>query len=256
VRAALVVGNWKMHGSLASAGELAAAVVGAVPVEAAVDVVLAPAFPHLEAVATATRETRIEVAAQDMFWADRGPYTGAVSPTMVRELARWVILGHSERRTLFLETDVDVNRKVHAAFHHDLLPIACVGETEVQRDDGQTDHVVLRQLDTALEGISAGEAARAVVAYEPVWAIGTGRACDAVEAGRVARLIRAQLDAVFGSASASATRVIYGGSVTPENAAAYFVDPDVDGALVGGASLRAEGFAAIVEAAAATWAVQ
>jgi triosephosphate isomerase len=186
-----------------------------------------------------------------MHWADEGAFTGEVSPLMVREHADYVILGHSERRALFGETDLGVNRKVHAAFGHGLVPVVCVGETEAQRDAGDTDAVVGGQLDAALEGLAVEEAARLVVAYEPVWAIGTGRACAADEAARVTGLIRGRLAAAFGDDVAGRVRVLYGGSVKPANVAGYLAQPDVDGALVGGASLTADAFVPLVEAAAA-----
>lgn len=253
-RTALIAGNWKMHTTQATARDLARAVadIAAAPgVADAVDVLVAPPFTALAAVADVARGTPVRVAAQDMHWADTGAFTGEVSPVMVAELATHVILGHSERRHGFGETDGDVNRKAHAALAHGLVPIVCVGETLAERDAGQTDAVVARQVDAALEGAAPDEAGRAVVAYEPVWAIGTGRACDPAEAGRVMRLIRQRVAAAFGAPAADAVRLVYGGSVTPDNAAAYFADPDIDGALVGGASLKADAFGAIIRAAAA-----
>jgi triosephosphate isomerase len=184
-----------------------------------------------------------------MHWAERGAFTGEVSPLMVAEFADAVLVGHSERRQLFCETDDDVNRKVHAAFDHHLVPIVCIGETATERDSGDTDAVVARQVDSALAGIRTTEAATVVVAYEPVWAIGTGRACDAREAGRVARGIRDRIGTHFGEA-AQRVRILYGGSVKPDNLAAFLAAPDVDGALVGGASLDAEGFRDMVRTAA------
>lgn len=254
VRTALIAGNWKMHTTLPTARDLARAVadIAAAPgVTGAVDVLVAPPFTALAAVSDVARGTPVLVAAQTMHWADRGAFTGEVAAPMVAELASHVILGHSERRQLFHETDADVNRKVHAALAHGLVPIACVGETLAEREAGQTDAVVARQVDAALEGVAPDEAARLVVAYEPVWAIGTGRACDPAEAGRVMRAIRGRVAAAFGAPAGGGVRLLYGGSVTPDNTAAYFADPDVDGALVGGASLKADAFGAIIRAAAA-----
>jgi triosephosphate isomerase len=248
MRTPIMAGNWKMHFGLAVAAALAREVRAAVGEVEDATVVLAPPFTALAAVADAVRGSRIRVAAQDMFWADSGAFTGEVSPSMVAELASHVILGHSERRALFGETDEDVGRKVHAAVADGLVPLVCVGESEAERDAGATDEVVGRQLG-ALEGLAEAEAAGLVVAYEPVWAIGTGRACEPEEAQRVAGLIRARLAGDFGPAAAGSARVLYGGSVKPANVAAYLSAEDIDGALVGGASLAAETFLPLVRAA-------
>lgn len=246
----LIAGNWKMHKTVAAARELAQAVMDAVAQVPDVDVILAPPFTALAAVGEVVRASNIQVAAQDMHWADQGAFTGAISPVMVAELASFVILGHSERRTLFGETDGEVNRKVHAAFAHGLVPIVCVGESDAERSAHQTDEVVTVQLGMALDGIDRHEVARLVVAYEPLWAIGTGRACAPEEAARVAGFIRAWLGRAFGYEDGVPTRVLYGGSVTPENIAPYLAMDDVAGALVGGASLDAAAFGAIARAAA------
>jgi len=228
---------------------LAEAVAASVGNLTDVEVVLAPPFTALAAVAQAVSDSRIAVGAQDLHWPDEGAFTGAISPVMVRELASHVILGHSERRCHFGETDADVNRKVHAALAHGLVPIICVGETEAERDAGRTDAVVPRQLNAALEGVAVDEVARAVVAYEPVWAIGTGRSCDPREAERVASLIRHVLGDAFDVPSAAAARVLYGGSVNPGNIEGYVCAEAIDGALVGGASLAAARFEALVHRA-------
>jgi len=246
--APLIAGNWKMHATVAAATRLAREVVAAAA-DTEVELVLAPPFTALGPVAAVVAGSGIGVAAQDMHWADAGAFTGEISPPMVAEHARYVILGHSERRQLFSESDEDVNRKVHAAFAHDLTPIVCVGETEAERDAGRTDDVVTGQLEAAIEGIAPDEAGRLVVAYEPVWAIGTGRACAPDEASRVAGLLRHHLALRFGGAAAVGARVLYGGSVKPDNSHAYLAAPDVDGALVGGASLDAGAFAAIAATA-------
>jgi len=249
LRTPLIAGNWKMHKSVAAGRELAVAVAHAADGLAGVDVLVAPPYTALAAVAEAVRESRVRMAAQDMFWADQGAFTGAISPLMVAELASHVIIGHSERRHVFGETDLDVSRKVHAAFAHSLVPIVCVGETEAQRDAGETDAVVLGQLAAALEGVGPDEAPRAVVAYEPVWAIGTGRACDTDEAARVMGLVRGWFAEVFDPETAAVVRLLYGGSVNPTNAAGFLARPDIDGALVGGASLEADSFTAIAASA-------
>jgi triosephosphate isomerase len=245
----LVAGNWKMHKTVAESRALAEAIALAAERVGDVDVVLCPPFTSLAAVAGAVAGSSVGVGAQTMHWADEGPYTGEVSPRMVRGLAGWVLVGHSERRSLFGETDEDVNRKVSSALAHGLAPILCVGETADERDAGATDGVVARQLALGLAGLAAAEAAPLVVAYEPVWAIGTGRACAPAEAGRVAGLIRAWCRTRLGAGPAERLRVLYGGSVSPANAAELFGTADVDGGLVGGASLEAGSFLAIVAAA-------
>ena len=253
-RTPLVAGNWKMHKTVAEATVLARDIAGlAAAVGGEVEVMVAPPATALSAVSSVAKENGgiLRIAAQHGHWADQGAFTGEVGMPMIAELASAVIIGHSERRALFGETDDDVNRKVHAAFAAGLNPIACVGETEAQRDAGHTDEVVLGQVDAAVEGLAAGEANRLVVAYEPVWAIGTGRACDTAEAARVCGLIRGRLAEHFGSEAGKSIRILYGGSVKAENATDYFASPDVDGALVGGASLSGEAFGPIIRAALA-----
>lgn len=238
-----------MNCTTVEAAELAAQVRARVPDDAGVEVALAPTFTALAAVHRALDGSFLLVAAQDMHWADAGAFTGAVGVLQVREHASLVILGHSERRLFFGETNDDVNRKVHAAFDHGLSAVVCVGETGAERDAGATDDVVRRQTAAATDGLRPREAARLVVAYEPVWAIGSGRPCDATEAARVVAAIRGVLAGRFGAREAQKTRLLYGGSVTAANAQEYFAVPDIDGALVGGAALDADDFAAIVAAA-------
>jgi len=249
LRLPLIAGNWKMHKTVAQARALAAEVAQAVDGLAGVEVLLAPPATALAAVAAIARPRGLSIAAQTMHWANQGAFTGEISPAMVAELADYVILGHSERRSLFGETDESLGRKVHAAFAHGLRPILCVGERLDEREAGRADAVVLAQL-AALDGIAVHEAASLVLAYEPVWAIGTGRACDAEEAGRVMGVLRQDLGRRFGADSAASARLLYGGSVKAENIAAYLAAADIDGALVGGASLEVEPFAALVRAAA------
>ncbi len=238
-----------MHTTVAEARDLAAAVISATADMAGADVLLAPPFTALADVSRSVAGSGILVAAQDCHWADQGAFTGAISPAMVAEWATHVILGHSERRALFGDTDDEVNRKVHAALGHGLAPIACVGESEAQRDAGDADSVVAAQIDAALAGVADSEALRLTLAYEPVWAIGTGRACDKGEAARVCALVRSRLAARFGADAAARIRVLYGGSVKPKNVNGYLAADDIDGALVGGASLAAESFASLVAAA-------
>lgn len=237
-----------MHKTCAEAREFAGALVRLID-DDTVEVVLAPPFPALAAVAETVRGSHISVAAQDMHWADAGAFTGEVSPLMVKELASHVILGHSERRAQFGDTDATVNQKVHAALAHQLVPIVCVGETEAERDAGSTDSVVAQQLAGSLAALLSDRAADLIVAYEPVWAIGTGRACEAEEAGRVAALVRGWCAAEWSPAVAERVRVVYGGSVTSANAWELFARPEIDGGLVGGASLDAAAFDVIIAAA-------
>ncbi len=246
----VMAGNWKMHGTVAEARQLAAMVAAGTSAFDGVEVLVAPPFTALAAVAEAVSASRVALAAQNMHWAEAGAFTGEVSPLMVREWASHVIVGHSERRHVFGETDEDVHRKVHAAFDHGLVPIVCLGETEPQREAGETDRVVRRQLAVAVDGLDPAEVARLIVAYEPVWAIGTGRACDPIEAQRVMTLIRSELGDQVHADSAEAVRLLYGGSVNPANVALYLSRPDIDGCLVGGASLDAAGFVAMVRIAA------
>ena len=214
-----------------------------------VEIVVCPPFTALSAVRDALRVSIIELAAQNLHWEDEGAFTGEVSPVMLRNLGRmYVILGHSERRTYFGETDEGVNRKAKSALSHGLLPIICVGETLKEREEGKTEEVVTRQTKAALDGIKASGAERIVIAYEPVWAIGTGRTASSDEANRVIRIIRSTVAEVFNSRIAGEIRIQYGGSVKPGNAGELFSQSDIDGALVGGASLNASDFAAIVKA--------
>jgi triosephosphate isomerase len=212
-----------------------------------VAVVLVPPFTALEAVGAEIITTRIALGAQNMHWLDEGAYTGEIAPPMLADLGvRYVILGHSERRRYFHETDADVNRKVHAALAHDLVPIVAVGETAEERDAGQTDERVVTQTRAAFEGIAPQQLRGVVVAYEPVWAIGTGKNCDAAEADRVMRLIAGSVAALDGAP------ILYGGSVTTANFAAYLAMPHCHGGLIGGASLSAESFAKLVHLAIVT----
>ena len=247
MRTPFIAGNWKMfktvHEAVAFAKEfksIVASVVG-------VDIVLAPPFTAVHAVAEALRASNVAVAAQDLFWEREGAYTGAVSAGMVREAgAEYAIVGHSERRRVFGDTDVAVNRKALAAIAADLTPIICVGETLEEREANATLSVLDRQVKAALESITPEQVATLAIAYEPVWAIGTGRNATAAQAQEAHAHIRARLRQWFGADTAEACRVIYGGSVKPDNVAELVREADVDGALVGGASLDVRGFGEIV----------
>jgi triosephosphate isomerase (TIM) len=218
---------------------------------AGVEKVICPPFPSLLAVAALLEATDIGLGAQNMHWEEKGAFTGEISPRMVKEFCNYVILGHSERRAMFGDTDQVVNRKVQAAKAIDLTPIVCVGETLAQYEAKETAAVVARQIAESLAGVAAEFGPRIVIAYEPVWAIGTGKASSGENAnGVVADVIRPALAKLFGERSAQEVRVLYGGSVTSANAAEFFGQSEIDGALVGGASLKADEFVAITRAAA------
>ncbi len=215
-----------------------------------VETVLCPPAVTLTAVADELRETEIWLGAQNIHWENEGAYTGEVSATMLAGWCDYVIIGHSERRQYFSESDENVNRKVKAALAHGLKPIVCVGENLPENEAGRTGEVVTRQVNAVFSGLSEGEALRTVVAYEPVWAIGSGRAATPGGANSVcAAHVRAPLCALFGGGVAEAVRVQYGGSVKPDNIAEFMAESDIDGALIGGASLSAESFCAIVRSA-------
>ncbi len=217
-----------------------------------VDRVLCPPFTALAAAKELLTATEIGLGAQNMHWEEKGAYTGEIAPAMLKELCQYVILGHSERRALFGETDEGVNRKIKAALTHGLQPIVCVGESEAEYDAGRTEQVVSGQVRGCLEGLSTEQMSGLVIAYEPVWAIGTGKAATPAGAGAVIGLtIRGTIAAIYGEATAQAVRVQYGGSVKPSNVAEFMAHPDIDGALVGGASLTPD-FVELVRIAADT----
>lgn len=247
-RRPLVAGNWKLHHGIAASEALARSVVRGAGGD--VEVVVAPVFTALHAVHRALAGTGVGLAAQDLHWDDQGAFTGEVSAPLLRDVGcSHVIVGHSERRQLFGETDANVRRKVSAALQHGLVPIVCVGETLADREAGKTLDVVLGQLGAALDGIGADGLRRTVIAYEPVWAIGTGKVAKASDAQEVHAAIRARVAATIDPGAASGLRILYGGSVKPDNVEDLMRQPDIDGALVGGASLKAEQFLPIVAAA-------
>ena len=250
MRTPFVAGNWKMNKTAAEARELVSQLLGPLTDVAGVEKVLCPPFTSLFAVTSMLEGSGIGLGAQNMHWEEKGAFTGEVAPGMVKELCGYVIIGHSERRTYFGETDATVNKKLHAALKHDLTPIVCVGETLEEYESGRTSEVVLRQINLGLADVAPANAARIVVAYEPVWAIGTGKASSGENANFVhGQVIRPALSRLFGEETAQAMRILYGGSVTAANASEFFQQPEIDGALVGGASLKAGEFAAIVRAA-------
>ena len=245
MRRKLVVGNWKMHGSRPANAELLAALGGARPYGC--DVAVCVPYPYLSETASTLAGGDIRWGAQDCSAHELGAYTGEVSAPMLAEFGcRYVIVGHSERRALHAESDLLVAQKAQAALAKGITPIVCVGETLVQREGGQTEAVVKRQLAAVIHQLAhcAGEI---VVAYEPVWAIGTGRTASPEQAQDVHRVLRAQLQAATGNGGRM--RILYGGSVKADNAATLFAQPDIDGGLIGGASLKAADFAAICRAA-------
>jgi triosephosphate isomerase (TIM) len=250
MRKPLVAGNWKMNKTVEQARLLVAEMLPGLQAEPSVERVLCPPFPALMALAAQLTGTGIGLGAQNMYWEASGAYTGEVAPAMVKEFCEYVILGHSERRTYFGETDATVNRKVKAALATQLIPIVCVGETLAENEAGQTSEVVIRQVLEGLKELTEEQARKIVIAYEPVWAIGTGRAATAPGANAVlSEYIRPALISLFGKEVAEGTRILYGGSVTGANAAELFGQPDIDGALVGGASLKPADFVKIVQAA-------
>jgi len=250
MRRPLIVGNWKMHKgpdeAVALARELTSS-IGAICQQR--DVVICPPFVCLQPVRQALRDSPISLGAQNMHWEAEGAYTGEVSAAMILTCGcAYVILGHSERRHYFGETDAAINRKLAAALEVGLLPIVCVGESLEQRRAGQVEEVVLGQVEAALNGVAETDGPGVVLAYEPLWAIGTGETASADQAEEVHSLIRNFLHERFGSEVAAQIRILYGGSVKPENAAALFAQANIDGGLIGGASLQTETFVAIAKA--------
>jgi triosephosphate isomerase len=241
----IIAGNWKMNTNVAEAVELVTAMKKRLNRIAGVEKVLCPPFISLTAVMGLIKNTTIRLGAQNMYFERSGAYTGEVSSAMLTGLCEFVILGHSERRAHFGDTDQIVNRKVQTALESDLIPIVCVGESLEQNEAGETVEVITRQVKAAFQGVaSPGEA---VIAYEPVWAIGTGKAARGDQANAVIRVIRSTIAKLYGDQIAQAMRIQYGGSVSSSNIAEFIEQPDIDGALVGGASLKAVVFIGIVE---------
>ncbi len=250
MRTPFVAGNWKMNKTVDAAVAFVREIAAELDVIAGIDVAVCPPFIAIPAVAEAVRGTKIGVGAQNMYHEVSGAYTGEVSPTMLQPYCQYVILGHSERRAYFGETDEGVNKKIVAALAHGLTPIVCVGESLAQNEAGETQSFVSGQVRAAFAGLSNEQAAACVIAYEPIWAIGTGRSATASQAGDIIRTsVRDVLADLFGRETAEAIRIQYGGSVTEDNIAEYMAQADIDGALVGGASLKPT-FIKLVRAAA------
>lgn len=252
MRTPILAGNWKMNTNLASATELVNALkneLSALVATNNVQVVLCPPFPYLARVNELTRGTGIAVGAQNMYWETKGAFTGQVSPSMLTDFAEYVIIGHSECRQIFHESDEWINKKLAAALANNLKPILCCGEALETYENGETDVWVRGQIHAAVKGLSAEQVRGLVIAYEPIWAIGTGKAATAAGANSVIGIsIRGALADLYDQETADAVRVQYGGSVTAKNIDEFMVQPDIDGALVGGASLKADEFAAICRA--------
>jgi triosephosphate isomerase len=250
MRTPLVAGNWKMNKTAAEARDLVSLMSAKLAEIANVEKVICPPFLAIPALAGMLRGSGIGLGAQNLHWEEKGAFTGEVSPGMVKEFCQYVIIGHSERRAYFGETDESVNRKLHAAMKAGLIPIVCVGETLEQYEAGSTSEVVRRQINAGLAGVDSASVAKIVVAYEPVWAIGTGKASSGENANFVhQQVIRPALSELHGAEHGAAIRILYGGSVTAANAPEFFAYPDIDGALVGGASLKPDEIVAITKAA-------
>ena len=248
MRTPIIVGNWKLNKTVREAVALVTSLQPLVADVTDVEIVVAPVFTGLSAVAQALVGRDIGIGAQDVFWEDSGAFTGEVSPGMLKEVGcDYVIIGHSERRQYFNETNEDVNRKARAAHAHGLRPIICAGESLEEREDGKTGAVVKDHVVNGIAGLSADQIVSTVIAYEPVWAIGTGHNATPDQAQEVHALIRSLLSERYSANVASQVRIQYGGSVKPDNVAALIAQPDVDGALVGTASWEAESFAQIVK---------
>jgi len=250
MRTPFVAGNWKMNKSIAEARELVIGMSAKLREISGVEKVLCPPFTSLMAVSALLEGSGIGLGAQNMYWEEKGAFTGEISPAMVKDLGDYVILGHSERRAYFGETDETVNRKLRAAEKFGLTPIVCVGETLDEYESNRTREVVSRQTSHSLREVSPEFAPRMVVAYEPVWAIGTGKASTGGNANAVVKdIIRPAIMELYGEETAQTIRVLYGGSVTAANAAEFFAQSDIDGALVGGASIKSDEFISITKAA-------
>ena len=245
-----IAGNWKMNKTSSEAAALAKGVVEAVGNVSNVDIAICPTFTSLESAEKAIEGSNVKLGAQNMYFEQSGAYTGEISAAMLRELhCAYVILGHSERRQYFKECDCLINKKVKAAVASSLKPILCVGETLEERESGKTIEVVSKQTKGGLEGLSSDEALKVVVAYEPVWAIGTGKTATPAMAQEVHAEIRKVLAEMFGANVAEKIQILYGGSMKPENADELLAQKDIDGGLIGGAALKADSFAALVNSA-------
>jgi len=254
VRTVLIVGNWKMNKTASEAVAFVRELKDRLPAPSStVELVVAPPFTALESVRTVLGPSSpIQLGAQNMFWEESGAYTGEVSAPMLKDLGcRYVILGHSERRTLFAEQSNSIQKKIRAALRHELRPILCIGESLAQRDNGSTDDVLTQQLRESLSGFTDEAMAGVIIAYEPIWAIGTGKSATTEQAVAAHRTIRRVLASTASPAIADCMRILYGGSVTPQNIESLLTSNQIDGALIGGACLHVDSFATIAKAASA-----
>ena len=251
MRVPLVAGNWKMNKTAAEARQLVEEMLPGLEAVAGVENLICPTYLAIPAVAELLKDSSVALGGQNVYWQESGAYTGEIAPAMLAEFCQYAIIGHSERRAYFNETDETVNLRAKAALAHKMVPVVCVGETLEENEAGKANEVVVRQMRDGLVGLEISSASQLVIAYEPVWAIGTGKAATPEDAVRIiGGAIRPVLVDLFGEEIAQGVRVLYGGSVKPGNAADFFSKEDVDGALVGGASLKAADFVAITQAAA------
>jgi triosephosphate isomerase len=246
-RIPLIAGNWKMYKTTTEAVDMARQLVELTAAVENVDIMIAPTYTALDAVSQVVSGSKVSLGAQNLHWEDEGAYTGEISARMLVSVGcRYVIIGHSERRQYFGETDDTVNRRIKAAIDTELIPVFCVGETEQERDAGQTFSVLDKQVKMGLDSFFVDDLASLVIAYEPVWAIGTGKTATEDQAQEVHQHIRSLLEAQYGEFISGSARILYGGSVKPDNVAGLMAMPDIDGALVGGASLKADSFSRII----------
>jgi triosephosphate isomerase len=247
MRKPIIAGNWKMYKTIPEARKLVGELLNQLGGETKVEVVFCPPFIALAAVKELLRNTPYGLAAQNLHWKAEGAYTGEVSPQMLKDAGcDYVIIGHSERREYFGETDETVNLKAKAALDAGIKPIICVGESLAQREAGETESLIKRQTEAALSGLNPADIPQIVIAYEPIWAIGTGKSSNGADANQVIGLIRKTVAGLFGTEAASQMRIQYGGSVKPENIKEFMDQPEIDGALVGGASLKTDSFMKII----------
>ncbi|WP_100405398.1 triose-phosphate isomerase [Bacillus solitudinis] len=249
MRKPIIAGNWKMNKTLGEAKQFVEEVKSQVPANSEVDAVVCSPALFLESLVSISKGTDLKVGAQNVHFEENGAFTGEISPVALADMnVDYVIIGHSERRELFAETDETVNKKVHAAFKHSLVPIMCCGETDAEREAGKTNEIVKGQVEKGLAGLTADQVKQTVIAYEPIWAIGTGKSSSATDANEVCAYIRKVVAESFSTDAAEAVRIQYGGSVKPANIAEYMAQTDIDGALVGGASLETSSFLGLLEA--------
>ncbi|MCF7890707.1 triose-phosphate isomerase [Candidatus Bipolaricaulota bacterium] len=247
MRKPIIAANWKLHKTQKEATKFLNDFREKVKYISEVEIGLGPTFTSLDVVAEGTQGTGIKLCAQNVYFEDEGAFTGEVSPEMLVEVGTdYVIVGHSERRQIFGETDRDVNKKIHAVFDHGMKPILCIGETEAQRADGKTESVLRGQLKSNLRGLTEAQASEMIVAYEPIWAIGTGESASPEDAQAGCKFARDQVSEIVGEEAGEGVRLQYGGSIKPHNAEELMSQPDIDGGLIGSASLNPKSFAEII----------